>query len=238
MNRPPFPTDGAPMPGRGTGDGWRLSSHADGLPPMPGRPDPTQYLDGGPVPEHPAPSRTAPKPGKVKVSSIMASEGPRGHATRATVWMRYFAFFAEVMILSAVSSWFTSGISTAAGAGKWMLIAATTMLVAGALGTIRHPNERNTIIKETRKYVLGFALRPGALLAGFLYATKGVFTDANNDAFSGLLQNALPIVFFATIIIPAIIHIRFVFGIGHLNRSMDDNQSLVARYTRQDGMQN
>jgi hypothetical protein len=155
----------------------------------------------------------------------------------ATVWMRYFMFLVEVLILSAITGWFTQGVPWATGGGRWMLIASTVMLVAGALATMRHPNERNNIIREARKYVLAIALRPGTAIAFFIWGSKGVFDEQTSNAMSGLLINALPIVFFTTLFLPTALFVKYSFGLGHLNRSMEDNQALVARYTRQDDMQ-
>lgn len=215
---------------------WQASSYADGVPAIrstapkaPEDVDPDLF-------KLPLPSGKAGKVTK-RASRIMQFEGPRGYSTRGAVYLRYVAFLLEILLLSAFTQALTNGIPRANGAGMWMLFACTIMLISGALATMRHPNERNKIIKEARHYILGMAVRPGVAVAALIWGTKGLFEDITEDAFAGLVTNALPIVYFCTIFIPAIVFVKFVFGVGQLNRSMEDNQEMVARWTRQDGMQ-
>lgn len=243
----PGVSDGIPLPG-GAGGGWQAGVYGDGLPPQTLTPTPPppgggagQSGNGGvggyESPYQPESGRNRASSINERVGRVMQFEGPRGKATRAAVWLRYVAFLLEIVILSAVTHALTEGIPRAGGAGKWMLFACAIVLTCGALATMRHPNERNKIVKEARHYILGIMVRPGTAIAVFIWGSKGFFDNVEDDAFAGVLTNALPIVYFCTVFIPALVFIKMVFGLGQMNRSMEDNQKMVERYTRQDGYQ-
>jgi Na+/proline symporter len=114
-----------------------------------------------------------------------------------------------------------------------MLLACTTVISIGAVSTLFYVNLRNTIVQRVRHYVFGIIAFPGALLALFL---KGAQTWLSKDALGSTLGAALPVLFLATVIIPAFVFAKEMMGIRSLHLSKLDDEEAVKLWTRQDGL--
>jgi hypothetical protein len=169
-----------------------------------------------------------------KVSRILSLEGKRGYATRSSIYVRHLAYLLTVLVCCGLTQAFTAGVGRADGGGVFMLLACATIVVTGAVATLFYANLRREIVEKVRHYVFGLTLLPSTLVAGFLSAAQNWF---GADTFSTTLSNALPVVFLASVLIPAFVFVKEIVGIRTLYRSRLDDEEAVRLYTRQDGMQ-
>jgi hypothetical protein len=183
------------------------------------------------------PDRRRPNTGRppAPASRLMQFEGLRGMSTRGSVYARYFAAFAAIVVGSAVihsmlapTRWQT--------AGQWMLLSAALMVLTAVAGTMVYTNQRNEIIEQARHFIFGLALFPGLGFAVLLRASADFFSGpaAQGDAFASMLGNALPILYFITVLIPPLVFIKTIAGLRNLHRSNLDNEEYMRLYTRQD----
>jgi hypothetical protein len=162
-------------------------------------------------------------------------EGPRGYSVRASVWFRYVGFMAAIIVCSALTEAVTAGIPNASKAGAWMFASCTVMSLTAAIGTMAFPANRLEVIEQWRHFLFGLCLFPGTGIAVFMWATEGLFRASSTDAFAGLMSNALPILYFVTVVIPTLIFIKWVGGQRTIYRSRMDDQEMVSIWTRQTG---
>lgn len=194
------------------------------------------FADGTPPNMIPA---TPAQPGYFRSPSthrpVRTNEGPRGAALRASVPFRYAVYCFMVFFCSGVAEWGFSGRNQA---GLFMLGAATLMVATGAIATWFYPASRREVMATTRHYVFGISLFPGTAVAVLYHLSHGwLTTNGERGVFVSLTANALPLVFFSTVVIPAIVFIGQMAGRRFLERSRMDDQEAVALWTRQDGMQ-
>lgn len=199
------------------------------------------FADGVGAPIPPTPG----KPGYFRNPNhkpVETNEGPRGWSLRASVPLRYFVYFVTILFCSAVTQWAFS--SQAGGsrydmAGTFMFIAAALMVGTGAVSTWFYAASRREIIAMTRHYVFGVSLLPGTAVALLYRASMGWLRsgEGGGGVFVSLTSNALPLVFFSTVVIPTVVFIGQLAGRRYLERSRMDDQEALALWTRQDGMQ-
>lgn len=170
-----------------------------------------------------------------RVSRVVQFEGLRGRSTRAAVVLRYVAYVMLILGCAAVTQVSTDGIRNASGGGWFLLMSCTLITVTGAIATILYPNTRDEIIHRVRHYAFGIVALPGAILALFLKAAQSWM--GSGDTLAATLGAAGPIVFLATIVLPAFVFVKEMFGIRTLNRSRLDDEEAVLLWTRQDGNQ-
>lgn len=178
-------------------------------------------------------------PGPHRASRIRETEGPRGYSTRASVFARYAVYFATVVLCSAVSHACFAHADRWRAGGEWMFFSAMLMFVTGAAGTMFYTNQRNEIIEQVRHYVFGLSVFPGTAIAIVMWASQGLTSSptSSSDAFTALLGNAIPVVYFCTVILPPLVFVKAMAGIRTLHRSRLDDEEMVAVWTRQDGQQ-
>lgn len=185
---------------------------------------------------------TLTKPGKYtgsvtekvqKISKIKKLEGPRGYSTRASVVLRYIGYALVILVSSGLTQAATNGISNAQGGGWFMLLSITSVIVVGAISTLFYINMRVTIVSRVRHYVFGLIALPGTMLAIFL---KAASSWLGSDTLGSTLGLALPIIFLATIILPAFVFAKEMMSIRSLNQSKLDDEEAVLLWTRQDGL--
>jgi hypothetical protein len=114
-----------------------------------------------------------------------------------------------------------------------MLLSITSIIVVGAISTLFYINMRVTIVSRVRHYVFGLIALPGTLLAIFL---KAASSWLGSDTLGSTLGLALPIIFLATIILPAFVFAKEMMSIRSLNQSKLDDEEAVLLWTRQDGL--
>jgi hypothetical protein len=223
----------APAPTRGN------DAYADGAPnygpsgygtPPPTPPPARRPLGGG---EPPTPKRYSSE--STEVATTRRVEGPRGYSARAAVWLRYLGFLAGIVLCSAITEVVTAGIPNAARAGAWMFASCTVMSLSAAVGTMAFPANRLEVLEQWRHFLFGISLLPGTGIAVFMWATEGLFKANSTDAFAGLMSNALPILYFITVVLPTLIFIKWVAGQRTIYRSRMDDQEMVSIWTRQTG---
>lgn len=175
-------------------------------------------------------------PGARRASVI---EGPRARSVRATVYLRHAVYLLVILLGAGVTQGLLSSMPEVNNGGVWMLFSAALILVTGAAGTLYYPAHRNEIISQTRHFLFGISLLPGFGLAVLMWATRGVLTTqaGSSSVLDSAFQNALPLIFFATVIIPALIFVKVVAGMRNLHRSRLDDQEAIALWTRQDHFQ-
>lgn len=170
-----------------------------------------------------------------KVSKVVQFEGLRGRSTRLSVIFRYFSYFLFALTCAIVTQGATSGMNNASGGGMFMLLSVTMITFSGAVSTMLYPNMRVEIVHRVRHYVFGIVSIPGTALALFLKAGESWL--GSGDTLAATLGAAGPIVFLATIVLPAFVFVKEMFGIKTLNRSKLDDEEAVLLWTRQDGTQ-
>jgi hypothetical protein len=183
------------------------------------------------------PDRRRPNTGRPAspAARLLQFEGLRGLSTQAAVYVRYSAAFAAILVGSAVIHALVAPTRWAT-AGQWMLLAAALMVLTAAAGTMVYTNQRNEIIEQARHFIFGLALFPGLGFAVLMRASADFFAGpaAQGDAFASMLGNALPILYFITVLIPPLVFIKTIAGLRNLHRSNLDNEEYMRLYTRQD----
>jgi hypothetical protein len=170
-----------------------------------------------------------------RASRVMQFEGLRGMSTRGAVYARYSAALATIVVVSAVIHALLAPTRWQS-AGRWMLLSAALMILTAVAGTMVYTNQRNEIIEQVRHFVFGLALFPGLGFAVLMRASSDFFSGptAQGDAFASMLGNALPILYFITVLIPPLVFIKTIAGLRNLHRSNLDNEEYMRLYTRQD----
>ena len=173
-----------------------------------------------------------------RVSNLRTFEGPRGAATRSTVYLRHLGYFLTILLCSGITQACFAGVSGATSGGEWMLLSASFQLVVAAVGSFMFANHRVEINHQVRSYVFGYTVLPGTGMAVFMWAARHLSSGpTNSDVFINSLNSALPWLYFLPIIIPAVIFMKTVAGMRVLNRVQLDDQETMKTYTRNDGHQ-
>lgn len=177
--------------------------------------------------------------GRARRMRIRGVEGPRGAATRASVWMKYGAYFGVIVACSSLTQAVLNSAGTTRNGGLFMMFALTLMAVTAALGCALFPTHRDTIVDELRHYMFGLCLYPATGVALVIWAISSMLTSptAGTDTMAQLLSFSVPVVFVCTLIIPPVIFIKVVSGANTMHRSTMDDEEMVALYTRQDRYQ-
>lgn len=170
-----------------------------------------------------------------KVSRVVQFEGLRGRSTRAAVVLRYVAYVMLIAACASLTQYGTEGMRNAAGGGWFLLLSCTMIAATGAFATLMYPNMRDEIVHRVRHYAFGIVAVPGTMLALFLRAASSWL--GSGDTLAATLGAAGPVVFLATIVLPAFVFVKEMFGIRTLNRSRLDDEEAVLLWTRQDGTQ-
>lgn len=185
------------------------------------------------------PDRRKAKAGRVKFPAgrLIQFEGLRGLSTLATVRLRYFSYFATIMVVTGSVHWMHSSTRWHT-AGLWMLLSSALMVATAAAGTMIYTNQRNEIIEQMLNFVFGYAIFPGLGFAVLMRAADGFFgtAGAQNDPFTFMLGGALPILYFITVLMPPLVFIKTIAGLRNLHRSNLDNEEYMRLYTRQDDL--
>lgn len=211
-------SDGAPA-GSPAGSGWKTNWDTG--------------FDNYPM--TPPPSVGQPREVLPEATRLTAIEGPRWVSTRVALWLRYMAYAVAVILLSALTEYLLSGVSTARHGGQWMLFAIALVMLTCSFGLWRYPTHRKDIVEQARHYVFGIMSLPGTGLAAVMWAAGKFFVDqGGSDVFATLMGTALPVVFFCTVVIPLLIYVKLVAGMRYMYRSREDDQELLSTYTRQD----
>jgi len=175
-----------------------------------------------------------------RAGRIYVNEGPRGLSTRASVYLRHVAYWFLVIMCSAITHWCFHHVNKYLIGGEMMFALAMLTLAAAAVGTLFYTNQRNEILSQARHYTFGLMLLPGTVLALIIAGAQtlaGPAANASNDQFMAVLLTGLPMVYFATVVIPPILFIKMLAGIRHLHRSKLDDQEMMTLWTRQDHIQ-
>lgn len=172
----------------------------------------------------------------VVAHSSLATEGQRGRSVRATIYLRHVTYLLVILICSGATQKMLSTTPSVNNGGMWMLFSATLILLTGAVGGLFYRNHRNEIIEQARHFLFGISLLPGTGIAVLMWATRGVMSSsaASSSVLTTAFQNALPLLFFATVIIPALIFVKVIAGMRNLHRSRLDDQEAMSLWTRQD----
>lgn len=171
-----------------------------------------------------------------KVSRIRQFEGLRGYSSRVTLAVKYVNYFLLVLLCCGLTGYLTKGVRYASGGGTFMLFSVAVITVSGAVSTLFYVNLRNELVERVRHYVFGIVLIPGTLLAVTLRALQE-WEWANEGSLGGTLRGALPVIFLASVVLPAIVFVKEIVGIRTLHRSKLDDEESVQLWTRQDGLQ-
>lgn len=179
----------------------------------------------------PGPHRPLPTP------MVRMVEGLRGISTRTAVYLRYVASFLGVVLCSSLTQWAMSDSGGWRNGGIFMFWSALLMVVTAAVGSWFYANHRNEIIEQLKHYLFGIALIPGTALSLINRAAAGLFASPSgqSDAFLSATANALPLLVFITVVIPAALFVKMVAGMRHLHRSRLDDEEAMLTYTRNDG---
>lgn len=171
-----------------------------------------------------------------RVRRIREFEGPRGMSARGTLLLRYVNYFLLTLLGCGLTGWATNGVKYAAGGGTFMLFSCATIAAVGAGSTLFYVNLRNEIVERVRHYIFGIILLPGTLLA-FVLRSLQEWEWVNEGSLGTTLQAALPAIFLATVVLPAIVFVKEMVGIRTLHRSRLDDEEAVHLWTRHDGLQ-
>jgi hypothetical protein len=171
-----------------------------------------------------------------RVNRVRQFEGPRGISSRAALMIKYVNYVLLVLLGCGVTGLATDGVRYAAGGGTFMLFSVATIALVGAVSTLFYVNLRNEIVERVRHYIFGIILFPGVLLAIVLRALQE-WEWVNEGTLGTTLQAALPAIFLATVVLPAVVFVKEMVGIRTLHRSRLDDEEAVHLWTRHDGLQ-
>ena len=219
----------------------KISVFADGVPSS----APPRYDQPGSVTANEM-SPPEPPPTGVVASAIRAAsrvrslEGLRGYSTRTAVWIRWAVFALVIVMCSAIAHWAFSTNDQWAFAGVMMLFSVTFMALVGAVGSVLYAESRSKIVEDFQQFAMGIAALPGAALAilNRILAASVAPTAGDEQFLQTLTTSGLAFVYFSTVVIPAAVFAKAVFGgirAGQKNAASDEE--LVTAYTRQDGRQ-
>ena len=175
-----------------------------------------------------------------KVARIDQIEGPRGYSLRASVYLRHVAYLLIIACGSAVSHFCFSHVGKYMLGGKLMFALAALTFAAAAAGTVFYTNQRNEILEQARHYAFGMMVLPGTALALIMWGAQvlaGPSPDGHEDQFLHILFIGLPMVYFATVVIPPVLFIKMLAQMRTLHRARLDDEELMGIWTRQDGKQ-
>lgn len=161
-------------------------------------------------------------------------EGDRGISSRFSVFFRNGSIFLLVIIISSTIQYLTNSFPHAHNGGIFALFSISVIYITGALSTIFYANLRKEIVERARHYSLGIILFPGLLVAMVMKVSQSWL---GSDTLGNTLGLALPVVFLATVIIPAFVFVKEMTGIRTLYRTKLDDQEQVSLWTRNDGLQ-
>ena len=117
-----------------------------------------------------------------------------------------------------------------------MLFSCAVISSSGAVATLFYVNLRKEIVERVRHYIFGIILVPGTLLAVTLRALQE-WEWVNEGSLGKTLQAALPAIFLASVVLPAIVFVKELVGIRTLHRTKLDDEESVQLWTRQDDLQ-
>lgn len=215
----------------------RSTAYADGAPPAGDPPGPPG--GGGPTPgPGPGLPRPASLPERIR-SRIESFEGRRGLSTRRALWLRYASYYLTVVLCSATTHAAFSRTSLWRSGGLVMFFSATVMVAAAALATFAFTNYRGEILAQLRHFLFGICCFPGVGVALFLWALQRFLSNpaARDDVVTNVAFNAIPIVYFTTVVLPVFVFVKMVFGLRTFHRSRLDDEEMLRLYARQDGLQ-
>lgn len=165
---------------------------------------------------------------------VFEVEGERGLALRYSVVARYAAYLGVILACCGLAHFAFVG-TTYSSAGIILLFCSTTMVVAAAAGTMFMPHRRDKVITDLRTFLFSGVLFPTAAESVFAWVLR---TSSNGtDGFMGLLQTALPVMFMANTVIPALVFLKTVAGQRALERTQSSDAEMMATWTRQDDWQ-
>lgn len=229
MSRPttasrPLPSDGAPMDGMtpvGTGSGVRGPSPTD------------------------APPAEDTLVGRVSrvVSQVRSVEGFRGYSARTMIFVRKAGSLVLLGACVAISDRALASTPAWRFGAQLMLFSAVFMLAVGAIGSIMYPEARYTVIERTREFAFSWSVLPATALSIAMHAIKaytdGLGGDTANSSFLAFLYgSAFPLMYFAIVLVPAIVFAQYVFrGLRATNRKAVLDEESMAGYMRQDPLQ-
>ncbi len=171
-----------------------------------------------------------------RVSRVRQFEGQRGYSSRATLVLRYVNYFLLIALFCGLTGLLTRGVRYASGGGTFMLFSCAVISASGAVATLFYVNLRKEIVERVRHYIFGIILIPGTLLAVTLRALQE-WEWVNEGSLGKTLQAALPAIFLASVVLPAIVFVKELVGIRTLHRTKLDDEESVQLWTRQDGLQ-
>ena len=183
------------------------------------------------------PSAKGPRTPNFKRADFLRVEGPRGISARATVWLRHLGYFIAVILATSITQAALSHVANTASGGLWMLGALTVIYVTATIGTIYFPDARHELLEEARHYAFGIIMIPGVTLAILMWAASHFMSNSSTDVFAHTLGIALPIVYVATVLIPAVLFVRLVSGRRYFSMSRGDDEKAMRTYTRQGFLQ-
>lgn len=171
------------------------------------------------------------------LAEVRRVEGERGMATRASVCLRYLSYLIGIYLTA-----FIVGALPAFGplATRLLLVSCAVIVITAAFGTIAYPVERRNIVEQARTFLFAVVCFP-SLVLGVLVSVVGRGSSGlggavtSNDALMvNLMQNALPYLFWATVVVPPFIFAKTIFGLRKLHRERMDDEELMSLWTRQD----
>lgn len=170
-------------------------------------------------------------------TAVRRTEGERGIALRWSVGFRYGVYLLGILATAAVVGAYPPlGVV----ASSMVIISSVTVIVSAAVATLLYPTERRALVDQMRFFVFGTICFPAVVVGALLTAVtstglvEGFATGTNTDnLIITITQNALPYVFWGTVVIPPFIFVKTVVGLHKLHRDRNDDEESVNQWTRQ-----
>lgn len=178
---------------------------------------------------------------RATLNEVRRIEGERGVAMRWSVLLRYLVYLAGVIIVSLIV-----GAMPALGplATRLILMSNMLILVIAGVATVLYPVERRNLVDQSRFFIFGVVCFPSIVLGALLSLVSSASTNASGAAIGtssdtllvSLAQNALPYLFWATVLIPPFIFVKMVVGLRKIHRDRTDDEDMMKLWSRQDNM--
>lgn len=170
---------------------------------------------------------------------IRSFEGWRGYSNRIVVAARQVGAFALLLLAYLATEWAFSGYDAWRHGGEMMLFSVATIQLSSALGTVMYAESRFKIIEQARQFTFGLVAFPAAGLAVFMRVVlSSVDVGSSSDVFTSMLiGNGLPLLFFSCVVIPAVVHLKYIFGgVRAASRAALADEEYIEQYSRYNGL--
>lgn len=165
------------------------------------------------------------------------TEGKTAAAARVAVAVKHVTYLLTTLLVVGAVDGLLTPYPDLSGGPILLLASMTVMFAAAAVGGMVNPQAREEIAELMRKSAFGYTLFPALLIAGLARSLDGLGVSADSDLFARTIHSAIPWLFIADVVFPALLFAKTIVGMRASTRNAMDVEEEVGIWTRQDGLQ-